>query len=250
MSLCTWATIVSTVPSQSLGSVETSSSENFFGNLPDNRDAEPVPLPTFLSFLELLEELNRFENDSNVKDFFGRETFYSSSNFNSTLGDVEPENDFDLDSLLNDDILDCEPTISGIETFSCSTPEWISEPALSYLNSGFYAADFSDDFAVEFQETKQDFDASKIFIEKGFCDWSPELFEEVEHNNPPLNETTGAEARDHESKEICIAASGKRKACTRKEPVKQNRKRKSTNDFSASEISIKSLGRTYKPVKY
>jgi hypothetical protein len=250
MSLCTWATVVSTVPSQSVGSVETSSSEQFFGNVPDNGDAEPVPLPTFLSFLELLEELNRFENDSNVENLFCRETFYSSSSFNSTLSDVDLETDFDLDSLLNDDILDSEPATSGVEIFSCSTPEWISEPALCYLNSGFCAADCSYDFAVEFPDVKQDFDASKIFVEKGFCDWSPELFDEVEHNNPPLHETSDAEARDCESKQICIAASGKRKACSRKEPVQENRKRKCTNDFSASDISFESLGTTNKPVKY
>lgn len=248
MSLCTWATVVSTVPSQSVGSVKTSSSEHFFGNVPN--DGEPVPLPTFLSFLELLEELNRFENDSNVENLFCRETFYSSSSLNSTLSGVELENDFDLDSLLNDDILDSEPATSGIETFSCSTPEWISEPTLCYLNSGFYGEDCSYDFAVEFPDANQDFDASKIFIEKGFCDWSPELFDEVEHSNPPLHETNGAEARECESKQICMAASCKRKACSRREPVKHNSKRKCTNNFSASEVSIKSLGTTNNPVKY
>ena len=76
-----------------------------------------------------------------------------------------------------------------------------------------------------------------IFIEKGFCDWSMKLFNEVEHSNPPLHEINDANDRECESKQICIAASGKRKDCSRREPIKQKNKRK-CKYFIALDVNI------------
>eukprot|EP00252_Welwitschia_mirabilis_P023569 TRINITY_DN6698_c0_g2_i1.p1 TRINITY_DN6698_c0_g2~~TRINITY_DN6698_c0_g2_i1.p1 ORF type:complete len:176 (-),score=9.14 TRINITY_DN6698_c0_g2_i1:566-1093(-) len=106
MSLCTWATVVSTVPSQSL---EPASSEESCAN--NNKTvSEPVPLPIFISFLELLEKMNREDQENTVGDFFCPENFSGSASpeEQGATDSEDPADGFDVDSFLNIDIYDSE----------------------------------------------------------------------------------------------------------------------------------------------
>ncbi|XP_057871522.2 uncharacterized protein LOC131077943 [Cryptomeria japonica] len=210
MSLCTWATVVSTVPSQSVNAVHTR-------NFSDNQ--EPVPMSTFLYFLELLEALNSDGNDTscNASQFF----FCQESTNNSTSSLFDGYNDSAngldrfFDDLSNDGIV-----FGGSEDSTSTSTPWTCEPAFLSLNSEYYATHgFDYVFPLETSASyKQDFMKSGHMVDRGFCDWSPEWFEEEENQGKGIslqsvekiqysleNEDgiNAMEAVKHKRKEIC-----------------------------------------------
>ncbi|KAH9307248.1 hypothetical protein KI387_035159, partial [Taxus chinensis] len=236
MSLCTWATVVSTVPSRSVNGAQT---QQIWGNFSEN--GETSPLPTFLYFLELLEELNRDGNDK----FPFQVSYNSSSNLFDGFNDSADELDSFFDGLLNDDIIfDCSAAVTEESSSTSTSTPWTSEPEFLSLNSEYFATHgFDYVFPVE-ASYKQDVLKSGHMIDKVFCDWSPELFEEEEIQGKKNQFQRDETKQNSAGNERGVNGGLMGLSRAQEEPVKHKRKRKCKSSFQQrqeSRSSCKSL---------